>query len=38
MAIIWTTMEDIKRYIGSNEQTDNARKKTYFQPLGIGLR
>ena len=38
MTIIRNTMEDIKMYIGSNEQTDNARKKTYFHPLGIGLR
>ena len=26
MAIIRNTMEDIKRYIGSNGQTDDARK------------
>ena len=35
MAIIRNTMEDIKRYIGSNEQTDAARKKEMCRDFGI---
>ena len=35
MAIIRNTMEDIKRYIGSNEQTDNARKEEALRALSL---
>lgn len=35
MAIIRNIMDDIKRYIGSNEQTDDARKKKALQALSL---
>ena len=35
MAIIRNTMEDIKRYIGNNEQTDAARKKEALRALSL---
>ena len=35
MAIIQNTMEDIKRYIGSNEQTDDARKEEALRALSL---
>ena len=35
MAIIWKTIEDIKRYIGSNEQTDDARKEEALRALSL---
>ena len=35
MAIIQKTIEDIKRYIGSNEQTDAARKEEALRALSL---
>ena len=35
MAIVWITMEDVKRYIGSNEQTDDARKEEALRALSL---
>lgn len=35
MAIIQKTIEDIKRYIGSNEQTDDARKEEALRALSL---
>ena len=35
MAIIQNTMEDIKRYIGSNVQTDDARKEEALRALSL---
>lgn len=35
MAIIRITMEDVKRYIGSNEQTDDARKEEALRALSL---
>ena len=35
MAIIRNTMEDIKKYIGSNEQTDDARKEEALRALSL---
>lgn len=35
MAIIRNTMEDIKRYIGNNEQTDDVRKEEALRALSL---
>ena len=35
MAVIRNTIEDIKRYIGSNEQTDDARKEEALRALSL---
>lgn len=35
MAIIQNTMKDVKRYIGSNELTDDARKKEALRALSL---
>ena len=35
MAIIRNTMEDIKKYIGSNGQTDDARKEEALRALSL---
>lgn len=35
MAIIKNTMEDVKRYIVGNEQTDDARKKEALRALSL---
>lgn len=35
MAVIRNTMEDIKKYIGSNGQTDDARKEEALRALSL---